>query len=472
MIAQISDIVIADKDKEALLEVYRRFCTDNQKFVRQAAIEIIGQFLNTLPENLRLRFILDFYIKTIEEFYRSNDIASQTDNDSLYNCAFNFPAILYLYGKDYWKDLKGIYLKMSTDKYFKVRKSLASSINEVASIIGKEETESVLIPIFDRFYREEGEIQKTIYKSMPKFLLNVQPEKRKLYLDKFKKLLKSREKWRTKREYVEILGNLGGVFDDDLTFEQIFPVCLNMCFDEVSEVRIHAAKSIKSLIKHFLTVERFKEKIKDILKAFAMSLKYIYRLLFIYLAKEMVNDVEIFNEYFFDYVEKLSRDKILNLQILLAGLILSMYEVKSYRENPRFRAIIVRSFTNDNPLVKGQYDSVKDSDYFRSFSSEEIIEIKNLPYSNYEFNNKMEVFKTLNIYSATIMNNAKNKFPNKSYPKEVERYEKPIEDDDVCDIQDETLESDDKPLKGNQIQEDVKLKADVEVKSEGNEDDK
>ena len=80
---------------------------------------------------------------------------------------------------------------MSTDKYFKVRKSLASSINEIASIIGKQETESVLIPIFERFYREEGEIQKTIYKSMPKFLLNVQPEKRKQYLDKFKKLLKS-----------------------------------------------------------------------------------------------------------------------------------------------------------------------------------------------------------------------------------------------------------------------------------------
>ena len=102
------------------------------------------------------------------------------------------------------------------------------------------------------------------------------------------------------------------MFEDNLTFEQIFPVCLNMCFDEVSEVRIHAAKSIKSLVKHFLTVEEgfeedsleksnpdstYRHKTKEVLKAFALSMKYIYRNLFIYLAMEMINEEDIFKKY-------------------------------------------------------------------------------------------------------------------------------------------------------------------------------
>lgn len=346
----------------------------------------------------------------MEDFYQSKDIASQADNDTLYNCAFNFPAMLMLYGKEAWKDLKQCYLKMSTDKFYKVRKSLACSINEVAALLGKEETENVLIPIFERFYREEGEIQKSIYKSMPKFLLNVQPDKRKSYLERFKRLLRTKEKWRTKKEYVEILGNLGGVFDDDLTYEQIFPVCLHMCFDEVAEVRIHAAKSIKSLILHFLGLPKYKEKIKDILKAFAYSLKYIYRMLFIYLCKEMVTDPQIINDYFIDHIEVLSRDKIANIQHLLATLLIDMLNTKLYDQSIELRRILARSLSNTSRLILDEYQNVQTNEIIRSISSEELEDARQLQFSNPLFTNRMEAFKEFNIPMAVIPSNSKNKF--------------------------------------------------------------
>ncbi len=406
----ISEIIQDNKDKAPLINIFKHYTQDNQKFVRHAAVEIIGKFTNTLPIELRDKVILDFYIKTIIDFYQSKEIASQADNEMLYNCAFNFPAMLFLFGKDYWKDLKPCYLKMSGDKYFKVRKSLASSINEVASIIGKDETETVLIPIFERFYREEGEIQKTIYKSMPKFLLNIQPEKRKVYLEKLKRLLRSREKWRTKREYVEILGNLGGVFDDELTFTQIFPVCLNMCFDEVNEVRIHAAKSIKSLILHFLSKEQFREKIKDILFSFATSMKYIYRLLFIYLAREIIDQNEVINEYFIDHLEKLSRDKIVNIQYVMASFCIDVISNGGYRNNRTMRTIIIRLMNSKNLLVRECFDNLRNNEFILSFSKDEVEEALNYQISNEEFINKMEIFKEFSITQAHIPSSAKNRF--------------------------------------------------------------
>lgn len=414
-----------------MLDIYKSFISDLQKFVRQSAIDVIGQFLNTLPKHLRKQFILDFYIKTITDFYsNTNEISTQADNEALYNCAYNFPAILLLYGSEKWKDLKNCYIRMSNDRYFKVRKTLASSINEVAKIIGKEETESCLIPIFDRFYREEGEIQKSIYKSMPEFLLNIKEEKRKDYLDKFRRLLRTKEKWRTKKEYVQILGNLGGVFDDSLTFEQILPVCLNMCFDEVYEVRIHASKSIKSLIKHFLTVEEgfnedtinsedkadtpYRNKTKAILKAFAMSTKYIYRMLFLYLSMEMINEEEIFKKYFLPYLVMLSNDKIINVQILFAELLIKIYKHNYCNDNPEFKKMLVRSIYNTNPSVKEQFINLKDDEYIKSLQNEDIEAIKNAKYSNIYFDNKMEIFKEFNIMSACITtNNLRNKYINK-----------------------------------------------------------
>lgn len=197
----------------------------------------------------------------------------------IYLCAYNFPAVLYIYGKEIWPQIKILYLKMASDKNFRVRKSIASSINEIANILGREITENELVPVFDKFYREEGEIQKTIYKAMPKFLLNVDYKKRKPYLDKLKRLTKIKEKWRSRKEYAEILGNFGGVFEDEITFEQILPICVNLCVDEVSEVRVAASKSIYSIIGHFLMHENeeYSKKCLLLLEAFALSVKYTYR---------------------------------------------------------------------------------------------------------------------------------------------------------------------------------------------------
>jgi len=418
IIYEIGNITTDDRDRKMLIEIFRYYTQDVQKFVRHAALEVIGKFVNTLTLHMREQFILDFYIKSVLDFYQSREVASQADNEMIFNCAFNFPAMLLLYGVESWKDLKPCYLKMSTDKYFKVRKSLASSINEVSAILGKEETELVLIPIFDRFYREEGEIQKTIYRSMPKFLMNVQTEKRKTYLEKLKRLLRSREKWRTKKEYVEILGNLGGVFEDDLTFNQILPVCLNMCFDEVAEVRSHAAKSIKSLILHFICKEDYKERINAVLLSFARSLKYIYRLLFIYLTKEIVFEVDIVKEYFMENLELLSRDKIVNIQQAMALLVVEMVKSGKYNENDVFRTIVIRIKHINNVVINESFDEIKDNPFITSISSDDISSACIYESSNACFTNKMDIFKSLfNITQACIPHNSRSKFEKNESPK-------------------------------------------------------
>lgn len=377
-----------------LLQIYKCYTEDSQKFVKNSALEVVGYFTDVLPKDnkLSVKFILDFYVKTVESLYQSNQVATQADNETLYNCAFNFPAVLLFFGKESWVELRPIYIKMTADKYFKVRKSLASSINEVANIIGKKDTEQYLIPIFDRFYREEGEIQRAIYKTMPQFLLNVNENKRIGYLEKLRKMITGREKWRTKKECVDILGNLGGVFDDDVAYEQIFPICVKLCVDEVAEVRMHAAKSIKSLIVQFLKDTKHREFVIEIIRGFAMSLKYIYRNQFICLIQEMVNEKELVETNFMEYLEYLSRDKVENIKYNLCKLVQAMLDTNLYNENKIFRIIYLRVINYKSKFVN-EISSTLPKDAFKFESTEEEKIILEYEYSNSLFNNRMEILK-------------------------------------------------------------------------------
>ena len=122
---------------------------------------------------------------------------------------------------------------MVLDKDFRVKKSLVSSLSEIANIVGPKITETELVPVLDRLGKDEGEIQNTLLKILPKFLKNLNKSSRRGYLDRLKRLLNPREKWRTRMEFAMIIGEYYGVFDDEITYKQILPIALNFCFDDV-----------------------------------------------------------------------------------------------------------------------------------------------------------------------------------------------------------------------------------------------
>jgi serine/threonine-protein phosphatase 4 regulatory subunit 1 len=122
---------------------------------------------------------------------------------------------------------------MAADKDFRVRKSIASSIAEIGIIIGQEVTETELVPVFDKLYKEEGEIQNSLLKILPKFLKNLNKSYRRSYLERLKRLLNPREKWRMRMEFSTIIGEYYSVFEDEITYKQILPISIHFCLDDV-----------------------------------------------------------------------------------------------------------------------------------------------------------------------------------------------------------------------------------------------
>ncbi|KAK0538009.1 hypothetical protein OC834_000581 [Tilletia horrida] len=98
--------------------------------------------------------------------FQQNDV-----NERAVVTAFNFPAVVYTMGAQHWSRLKALHAELAQDYAVKVRRSLASSLHEIAKIIGPEGTQADLLPIFGRFLQDhENEIKTAVVDNIDVFL--------------------------------------------------------------------------------------------------------------------------------------------------------------------------------------------------------------------------------------------------------------------------------------------------------------
>ena len=102
-----------------------------------------------------------------------------------YYFAYNFPAILFCYGKKAWPELKAIYFDFCFEEDLKIRLSIIASFHEIANILGKEMTENELLPVYDKFLESNEKYeQKLAIKNLPKLLYKVNKKKKERYFKK------------------------------------------------------------------------------------------------------------------------------------------------------------------------------------------------------------------------------------------------------------------------------------------------
>jgi serine/threonine-protein phosphatase 4 regulatory subunit 1 len=73
-------------------------------------------------------------------------------------------------GPQSWSKLKHIHELFVKDSRWRVRRSLAFSLHEVAKIIGPELTESELLPVLYHFLKDIKEVKEGALSTLPKFI--------------------------------------------------------------------------------------------------------------------------------------------------------------------------------------------------------------------------------------------------------------------------------------------------------------
>eukprot|EP00354_Favella_ehrenbergii_P004683 CAMPEP_0170460652 /NCGR_PEP_ID=MMETSP0123-20130129/6909_1 /TAXON_ID=182087 /ORGANISM="Favella ehrenbergii, Strain Fehren 1" /LENGTH=158 /DNA_ID=CAMNT_0010725589 /DNA_START=1888 /DNA_END=2364 /DNA_ORIENTATION=+ len=155
---------------------------------------------------------------------------NQGQDEVLFHCAYNFPAVLLTLGPSAWPKLKPLHEKLVRDSRLKVRKTLAYSLFELTKILGASMTESELVPVLFYFMKDSDEVKEGVMVSLPDFVANLDLIQRESYVDKLAEAwVSGEENWRKRAMQVEQMGRLASLFSPQVFAEKYLKQYFEMC---------------------------------------------------------------------------------------------------------------------------------------------------------------------------------------------------------------------------------------------------
>lgn len=220
-----------------------------------------------------------------------------------HHCAYSLPAVALTLGRKFWPCLKETFDALSSDlkgfiMMWKVRRTVASSMHQLAVILGPEITSRDLLPVFSRFINDLDEVRIGILQHIAEFLKVLHPEERKVFLPSLSEFLvsnsdsESNEKnWRFRLILAEQLVSVADLYEPEDVIGHLMPLSLTLIQDKICEVRRAAVRIIAAVIRRinqFSTQELTKKVLGDLAEKLIHSPKWLYRQLYVYICQEFV----------------------------------------------------------------------------------------------------------------------------------------------------------------------------------------
>ena len=353
---------------DVYISIFKKMIYVNNKKIRLSAFKTLGKFISLLNFDEVDNSYLTYYTSIIDEYYfNKKDFKVDIDTSLLQPAAFNFPAILYRYGKSQWQSLKNAYINMCKDNEVDVIISLIDSFPEIANILGSEITESELLVIFSSFlnnpnpkinYKAKMNLTKVL-KSLSnntkrKFIVHykenfgAENDVLKIHLEKVEY-----EKWRDKIRQGEILECFYGIFSNDVVYEKILPVVVLMCIDDFCEVRKKSAKVFAEIASHLLKSSLYADKVKKIITSFAYCVSFQIRIEFLKICEYLLKDTELYKDFLKGLLQVLSFDRVSHVKIAYTKMIYNIFNKK--------RNITLKYLLYDEDFLKFCYKIMTDN---------------------------------------------------------------------------------------------------------------
>jgi len=415
------------------LNLIEKFILDEQKYVRNAIIERIGEIITSVDKELDglSMKLFNFYKESAENYYFNkskilsssissgytlNTISTKMSTSSTsrskygqddinYYFAYNFPAVLFIYGRECWPKLRKIYGNLCNETSPKIKISILSSFYEICKIVGQENIEIDLLQYYDIFLESEDIKEKSIaIRNLPKILNLVSKEARQKYLQYFDAVSifqtnagdKVRSfnfiSWKDKLDVLEGILCYYNLYDNDIIYKSIIPQCITFCLDSVYKVRTVSCKVLGTLILYLYNENYKKKELFKILESFALHKKFHQRINFIKICKILINNTNIYKEKIVElFFIIASYEKIINVKIALSKL---LRKVLSNDKSPLFADLSIHKLSQI--LLNKQKNKTIES-ILKSIQIKEVNEDIFNEYEN-KFSDKEKMFKGNNQY--------------------------------------------------------------------------
>jgi len=290
--------------------------------------------------------LMFYFLKNLLSSYGSN--CYQADINCI--CAFSLPAVALTLGQENWPCLRPIFNLLVVGLSTNIRLILASSLHELAKIIGPFYSNRDLLPALFAFMDQSDDVRERILKNLSPLVNTFDKAQQKTILRKLPEFYKldNEYNWRFRVEFINQFTKIVQLFDKPKQFSQIIiPMIFSLLEDRIAEVRKSAIpllsltiQHLNDLTKHIPPANKLKESILDqIYYKLYLSKKWSFRQLFIMVCDNIVQTValpvETFEEKLLAPLLNLSNDKVNNVRLTLSRVLSNVLFQKYFEENGR-----------------------------------------------------------------------------------------------------------------------------------------
>ncbi|KAJ7999421.1 hypothetical protein DPEC_G00194260 [Dallia pectoralis] len=288
---------------------------------------------NVIPQQL-----LDQYLSMTDPAR-----AQTVDTEIAKHCAFSLPGVALALGRQNWHCLKDTYETLATDVQWKVRRTLAFSIHELAVILGDQLTAADLVPIFNGFLKDLDEVRIGVLKHLYDFLKLLHAEKRREYLYQLQEFMvtDNSRNWRFRYELAEQLILIIELYSHYDVFDYLRQIALTLCSDKVSEVRWISYKLVVEIL-HKMYASGAQDLglnfINELVVRFCHCPKWVGRQAFAFICQAIVEEdcmpMDQFAQHLLPSLLSLSSDPVANVRVLVAKALRQSVMEKAYFKEP------------------------------------------------------------------------------------------------------------------------------------------
>lgn len=289
--------------------------------------------------------LLAYFLKNLLSNYGSN--IYQADINCI--CAFSLPAVALTLGRENWPCLRFAFNALVIGMSTNIKLILASSLHELAKIVGPFYTNLDILPALFTFMRHSDEIRERILKNLSPLVNSFEKNDQAKILRKLPQFYKldNEYNWRFRVEFIKQFIDLVPLYDKQKQFNQIImPMIFSLLEDKVAEVRKSSIPLLTVTIQHFydeskkaLVSSRLKESILEQLhQKLCQSKKWTFRQLYILICENIVQSVALpvdtFREKLLPPLLALAKDKVNNVRLTLARVLSSELFQKYFDGKP------------------------------------------------------------------------------------------------------------------------------------------
>ncbi|KAI0934203.1 hypothetical protein AcV5_006128 [Taiwanofungus camphoratus] len=240
-------------------------------------------------------------------------------------CAFNYPAVALTLGRARWSELRGLYLSLALNASFKVRRTLAASLGELAKIVGPEYAKEDLMGVWWRSLRsEEGEVRLKAIECAEVFVRAIGEAERVEVLRGLEQEFAA-GKLRGWREREEVIKTLGGILEiSGLEKPALRRLLMMGMGDNVAAIREAAVSAVPAFVKAWRSRPDLLDGLLGDIRALARSDSYRKRSIFVVCEQALLpdcRDIVLADEGFWSAVSALVQDRIVDVRIRVARLL-------------------------------------------------------------------------------------------------------------------------------------------------------